>query len=322
MFVCFGCETSGILASQTWTEATHTPCIGRQDLNHWNPGGAPGKPLDSGLFKRCIFCSKWAQFAPNGNSTFCLHIGRRLMVLGDSCDLLIMQTWHRMAGESKIGASGARRKLLSHQLLCLCARPSFGGLCFCMSSYAEAPIWPPDAKTWLTAKDPDAGKDWGQEEKGMTEDEMVGWHHWRHGREFEQALGVGDGQGGLACCSPCGHKEPQDPSLCRQPAEPRGWPPGGLSCWRAAWDRFWGSPVRSRALLSNRAFCNGRAVLDPCRANGSHRPQPLNPRNAASVVQELTSKILNQYMHAHRNETAASTSPNAQKLRGKSYVFR
>ena len=73
---------------------------------------------------------------------------------------------------------------------------------------AETPIvWPPDAKNWLIRKDPDAGKDWKQEEKGTTEDEMVGWHHRHDGHEFEQALGVGDGQGGLACCSPWGHKE-------------------------------------------------------------------------------------------------------------------
>ena len=71
----------------------------------------------------------------------------------------------------------------------------------------EAPIlWPPDAKNWLTGKDPGAGKDWRQEEKGMTEDEMVGWHHWLNGHELKQALGDGDGQGSLACCSPWGHK--------------------------------------------------------------------------------------------------------------------
>ena len=68
---------------------------------------------------------------------------------------------------------------------------------------AEAPIlWPPDANSWLIWKDPDAGKGWRQEEKGMTEDEMVGWHHWVDGHEFEKTLGVGDGQGRLACCSP------------------------------------------------------------------------------------------------------------------------
>ena len=73
---------------------------------------------------------------------------------------------------------------------------------------AEVPIlWPPDAKNWLLGKDPDARKDWRQEEKGMTEDEIVGWHHQLDGCEFEWAPGVGDGQGGLACCSSWGRKE-------------------------------------------------------------------------------------------------------------------
>ena len=73
---------------------------------------------------------------------------------------------------------------------------------------AETPIlWPPDAKNWLIGKDPDSGKDWRWEEKGMTEDEMVGWHHQLDGHEFEQAPGVGDGQGGLVCCSPWGCKQ-------------------------------------------------------------------------------------------------------------------
>ena len=60
---------------------------------------------------------------------------------------------------------------------------------------------------WLIWKDPDAGKDWGQEEKGTTEDEMAGWHHRVNGLKFESTPGVGDGQGGLACCSPRGHQE-------------------------------------------------------------------------------------------------------------------
>jgi len=73
---------------------------------------------------------------------------------------------------------------------------------------AETPIlWPPDVKNWLIGKDPDAGQDWRQEEKGTTEDEMVGWHHWLNGHEFEEAPGVGDGQRGLVCCSPWGCKE-------------------------------------------------------------------------------------------------------------------
>ena len=68
-------------------------------------------------------------------------------------------------------------------------------------------LWPPDAKNWLIRKDPDAGKDWSQEDKGTTDDEMVGWHHWLDGHEFELALGVGDEQGSLPCCSPWGLKE-------------------------------------------------------------------------------------------------------------------
>ena len=73
---------------------------------------------------------------------------------------------------------------------------------------AETPIlWPPDGKSWLIGKDPDAGKDWGQEETGMTEDEKGGWHHRLDGHGFGCTSGVGDGQGGLACCSSWGHRE-------------------------------------------------------------------------------------------------------------------
>ena len=73
---------------------------------------------------------------------------------------------------------------------------------------AEAPIlWPPDAKSQLVEEDPDAGKDWGQEEKGTIEDKMVGWHHRLNGHEFEYTPGVGDGQGSLVCCSWWDHKE-------------------------------------------------------------------------------------------------------------------
>ena len=73
---------------------------------------------------------------------------------------------------------------------------------------AETPIlWPPHMKSWLIGKNPDAGKDWGQEEKGTTEDEVVGWHHRLNGHGFGWTLGVGDGQGGLACCGPWGRKE-------------------------------------------------------------------------------------------------------------------
>ena len=73
---------------------------------------------------------------------------------------------------------------------------------------ADTPIlWPPDAKGWLIWKDPDAGKDWEQEEKRTIENEMVGWHHWLNGHGFGWTPGVGDGQGGLACCGSWGLKE-------------------------------------------------------------------------------------------------------------------
>ena len=73
---------------------------------------------------------------------------------------------------------------------------------------ADAPIfWPPDIKNWLIRKDPDAGKDWRQEEKGVTEDKMVVWYHQLNGHEFEQTLGDSEGQGSLACCSQWGRKE-------------------------------------------------------------------------------------------------------------------
>ena len=92
-----------------------------------------------------------------------------------------------------------------------CSTPGLPGVPYHLLEFAlvnEIPIfWPPDAKNWLIGKDPDAGKDWRQEEKGMTEDEMVGWHHWLDGHEFAQVLRTGDGQGGPVCCSPWGHKE-------------------------------------------------------------------------------------------------------------------
>ena len=80
----------------------------------------------------------------------------------------------------------------------------FGG----NNAEAETPVlWPPHVKSWLIGKDSDAGRDWGQEEKGSTEDEMAGWHHWLDGRESEWTPGVGDGQGGLECWDLWGRKE-------------------------------------------------------------------------------------------------------------------
>ena len=76
---------------------------------------------------------------------------------------------------------------------------------------AESPVlWPPHGKSWLIGKDSDAGRDWGQEEKGMTEDEMAGWHRWLDGLESEWTVGAGDGQGGLACCDSWGRRVGHD----------------------------------------------------------------------------------------------------------------
>ena len=76
---------------------------------------------------------------------------------------------------------------------------------------AEIPVlWPPHEKSWLIGKDTDAGRDWGREEKGTTEDEMTGWHHWLDGRESGWTPGVGDGQGGLACCDSWGQTRLSD----------------------------------------------------------------------------------------------------------------
>ena len=71
-------------------------------------------------------------------------------------------------------------------------------------------FWLPHAKSWLNGKDSDAGRDWGQEKKGTTEDGMAGWHHWLDGHEFEWTPGVGDGQGGLVCCNSCGLRVEHD----------------------------------------------------------------------------------------------------------------
>ena len=92
-------------------------------------------------------------------------------------------------------------------------------------------LWPPDTKSRLIRKDPDAGKDWRQEEKGTTEDKTIVWHHWLNGHEFEQALGDGERQGGLMCCSPWGHRVRHDWANERRRRHPllgplKSWAPG------------------------------------------------------------------------------------------------
>ena len=95
-----------------------------------------------------------------------------------------------------------------------------------------------DAKSWLIWKDPDAGKDWGQEEKGTTEDEMVGWHHWLNGYEFGWTPGIGNGRGGLACCSSWGRKESDT-------TERLNW----ISAWRVCCSRNeWKGPMNKEPI--------------------------------------------------------------------------
>ena len=93
---------------------------------------------------------------------------------------------------------------------------------------AETPVlWPPHEKSWFIGST-DAGRDWGQKEKGMTENEMAGWHHWLDGHEFEWTLGVGDGQGGLACCDSWGHK-------ASDTTEQLNWPELNCFCQGCTW---------------------------------------------------------------------------------------
>ena len=116
---------------------------------------------------------------------------------------------------------------------------------------AETPIfWPPDTKNWLIGKDPNSGKDWRQEEKGMKENEMVAWHHWHDAHEFEQALGVGDGQGSLAFYSPWGCKK-SDTTERLNWIEPHSRIPGTQG---PSSEKPWRKVVKQDSLLVERVF--------------------------------------------------------------------
>ena len=106
-------------------------------------------------------------------------------------------------------------------------------------------LWPPHMKSWLIGKHSDAGRDWGQEEKGTTEDEMAGWHHWLDGREFEWTPGDGDGQGGLECCDSWGHKESDR-------TEQRNWT-----------ELNWDSILKSRDITLPTKVCLVKAMVFP-----------------------------------------------------------
>ena len=109
---------------------------------------------------------------------------------------------------------------------------------------AETPIiWPPDVKNWLIGKDPDAGKDWRREKKGMTEDEMAGWHHWLDGHEFEWTPGVNDGQGRQACCNSQGHKELDTTEQLNWTELKEGWVPKNWCFWTKVLEKTLESPL-------------------------------------------------------------------------------
>ena len=118
---------------------------------------------------------------------------------------------------------------------------------------AEAPIlWPPDVKNWLIGKDPDAGKDWMQEEKGTTEVEMVGWHHWLNGHEFEQALGVGNGLQHTRL--PC---PPPSPRVCSNSCPSNWWCHPTLSFSVVPFSSCPQSFPASGSFLMSRLFSSG-----------------------------------------------------------------
>ena len=118
---------------------------------------------------------------------------------------------------------------------------------------AETPVlWPPHGKSWLIGKHSEAGRDWGQEEKGMTEDEMAGWHHWLDGLESEWTPGVGDGQGGLACCKSWGCKESDTPEWLNWTE--LNWSPNHMNlqvvnCQRCKW--AFTCPITEVSLMSD-----------------------------------------------------------------------
>ena len=147
---------------------------------------------------------------------------------------------------------------------------------FIAGTEAEAAIlWPPDAKSWLIGKEPDAGKDWRQEKKRVTEDEMFGRHHWLNGHEFEQAPGDSEGQGSLACCSPWGHKESDMTEQLNKNIS-HSWCPrfrlsvmiGRCSCYCSCWV-FWVSSLMDRVNL--RSFFSATLY---------HTISPQSPRSA------------------------------------------
>ena len=124
---------------------------------------------------------------------------------------------------------------------------------------AETPVlWSPHVKSWLIGKNPGAGRDWGQDEKGTTEDEMAEWHHGLDGREFEWTLGVGDGQGGLACCDSWGHKESDTTEL--------NW---GIALRQGVFQHLWTGRIEGEkgSATHSAGYLQGQGSLDSLSSN-------------------------------------------------------
>ena len=149
---------------------------------------------------------------------------------------------------------------------------------------AEALIlWPSDVKNWLTGKDPDPGKNWRQEEKGMTKDEMVGWHHRLNGHEFEQTLEDGEGQETQVCCSPWGHKESDmtewlnSSNTKSQPLaeDPHTWP-CTPDTWTNLWDWTCKHTVSLWKLTTWRLVRGGLTMLEYLKKQSNHKSKAYN----------------------------------------------
>ena len=147
-------------------------------------------------------------------------------------------------------------------------------------------LWPPAVKSWIIWKDPDAGKDWGQEEKGMTEDEMVGWHHRLNGHEFGWTPGVVDGQGGLECWGPWGSKESDMTERLNWTERKRG------KDWKAASDKWHiihkGTTVPTTANFPSRTPGDGGVKQHRLRTERTELPNQ-NPMSSKHTPQEWRS---------------------------------
>ena len=163
---------------------------------------------------------------------------------------------------------------------------------------AEAPIlWPPDVKNWLIRKDPNAGKDWRQEEKGTTEDEKVEWHHQLNGHEFEQAPGAGDGQGSLACCSPWSCKESDT-------TEWLNWTDAKLSRFSCIWLC---NPVDYRPPCSSVHGTIQARILKKVAVNSSRGSSWPRDRTSNACISCIGKQVLCHYRYLGSPTSAAKT---------------